>query len=591
MAMHQGLDLSRFKRIATDEKTSTLRHSKGHEIKIAHSGLSDKMRDHLNAMPIHAADGADIKNIEDETPDPPTDEGNPIRNWISKGIEKLTSPPIVDEQNVDKVPEQLPEQKPEELLAEQTPQEVPSAPAPIVAQAEAPVVQPEQPQAEQQAQQPQAPPPEAAVSPEAKLDDHIKFAQDVASGQISPKTYNQLFAEKSTLGKIGTIFGMILAGAGSGLAHQPNMLMDMMNKEIDRDLEKQKQNIDNARSFLSTQYQHNLQKAQIAEHQQHVLASQVETAPRAAGAAENLKDLKAPGSDVFMKNYLRKSEEIWAPFEAKANMIPAVVDHLEKASANNPRAQQVLNSQIKPMAQKLVQKTLADGHKAVQDAAAKSKAAGHDQNVRAPVVNEDALGNAIRKGQYTPQGMAYQKGAINPSDVPAIQKEKGDLLNNRNGALDWNDSYNELANMALAGQAPGVSSGISGIGGGLGAYLSGGLGMGIGTTAGHVVGKITQSAFERERNIQKEALKQRIGKNLSSEDREAMVESMLPAWNDSPASLKEAHRKGIQHFQSQEVTPVLDTYNRQIPGLKSPFPSLELKEEKKKESGKDKKHK
>ena len=58
------------------------------------------------------------------------------------------------------------------------------------------------------------------------------WAQDLANGHIEPKTYHDLYAKKDTLGKIGTLFGLLVSGAGAGLSHQPNAVMELMNKEI-----------------------------------------------------------------------------------------------------------------------------------------------------------------------------------------------------------------------------------------------------------------------------------------------------------------------------------------------------------------------
>ena len=64
-------------------------------------------------------------------------------------------------------------------------------------------------------------------------------AKDYGNGHITPKTYHDLFSknadgsDRGTLSKIGMIFGLMLGGAGSGLTHQPNAALGMMNK-LDR---------------------------------------------------------------------------------------------------------------------------------------------------------------------------------------------------------------------------------------------------------------------------------------------------------------------------------------------------------------------
>ena len=55
MAMHRGFDLSRFKKISSDAKSTTMRHSNGHEVKIVHSGLSPGMRAQVDALPMAEA--------------------------------------------------------------------------------------------------------------------------------------------------------------------------------------------------------------------------------------------------------------------------------------------------------------------------------------------------------------------------------------------------------------------------------------------------------------------------------------------------------------------------------------------------------
>jgi len=73
---------------------------------------------------------------------------------------------------------------------------------------------------------------------------------DINAGHIKPETYADLFEKRDTLGKIGTIFGLMVGGMGSGLAKQPNMLMEMMNKEIQNDLAAQQHSAENRNNLL-----------------------------------------------------------------------------------------------------------------------------------------------------------------------------------------------------------------------------------------------------------------------------------------------------------------------------------------------------
>lgn len=522
-SLHQGIDLSRFKKIASDGTTSTLKHAKGHEIRIAHKGLSPKMQEHLNNMPVHLADGDPDGEITQAAAEPAQ-------------------------------------------LAQEAPLSVNVTPSSYY-----PTAQPAQPV---QVAQPQM---QLVSSPEDDMAEHVKVTHDLATGKIAPETYQSLYGKSDTLGRIGTLFGLLVSGAGSGLAHQSNMVMDMMNKQIDQDLEAQKLNRENKRNFLSLQYQHDLQQAQAAEANMRTLNEGVKGATNAAGGAKALSTMKVPDSENFLKDYMTQANAILTPARAKAKMVVAAANHLDKATQNNPTANAIVKNQVIPAANEQATQGLAAAHEKV-------KTLGPPPSVsatgRPSVVDENKLTEAIQLGNYAPQGTP---GAIPPHDIAQVQKEKGEIGLNRNGAYDWNDSFNNLANMSMAGQIPGVSEGITGAAG-LAGSLLGPLGAGVFGTIAHGAGKIAQNAFERQRNIQKEALRQRLGTNKSDASSESLIDSLLPAWNDTPESIAEAHRKGIQHFKSLENSPALDTYANQIEGLKSPFPNLPLNIKKKKGS-------
>lgn len=96
---------------------------------------------------------------------------------------------------------------------------------------------------------------------------HMK--DDIDNGHIAPKTYEDLFhynkdgSEKSTLGKISTAFGMLLSGMGSGLAHQPNAMLNMMDKYIENDLSAQQKSTENKQNFLKINQADAANKANI----------------------------------------------------------------------------------------------------------------------------------------------------------------------------------------------------------------------------------------------------------------------------------------------------------------------------------------
>lgn len=126
--------------------------------------------------------------------------------------------------------------------------------------------------------------------------DHIMaenqaFEHDLNNGHITPKTYNDLMfynkdgSEKSTLGKIGSIFGLMISGAGAGLAHQPIMALHMMDNVIKNDLDAQQKSKENAQNFLRINQNRLLNDANVKS----VLASANYTAAQKADLVQKIQ--------------------------------------------------------------------------------------------------------------------------------------------------------------------------------------------------------------------------------------------------------------------------------------------------------------
>jgi len=343
MSMYHGLDLSRFKKAGSDAKTTTLIHSKGHELKIAHSALSPEMKEKIGGLKCSHCDqvgckcqkmakgGKVSKAAKDDTFDTAdsqtpedfraqsafeglpgarqlptgdnfdeTDLGSPDTNsggqfWnahgdvkrpsvlsdpdISRGYERQGSAkpapavnpdaPTGDEDTREQAAPFNPNQNPtvksygvpnpssqyhdvtsdslgggtrtEQFARGQMglpeyiskPEPVPEAPPEVIGQA---VEQHENKQSQM-------------------------FANELATGKINPMTIKDYFHNRDTLGKIGTIFGLLVSGAGSGLAHQQNAALELINKELDRDLEGQKLSQSNAQNWYKMSIEHERNKA------------------------------------------------------------------------------------------------------------------------------------------------------------------------------------------------------------------------------------------------------------------------------------------------------------------------------------------
>ncbi len=409
----------------------------------------------------------------------------------------------------------------------------------------------------------------------------MAFNQDLAGGKIVPETYHDLYAKKDTLGKIGTLFGLLLSGAGSGLAHQPNAMMDMMNQEINRDLQSQQTNQSNKLNWFNSALAHEKNQSEIQLNQaQEDLARAGTQGSSLSNELENWKNSTLPGM-----------QRLGATTTAQNSMIMASIQHQQDAInrlAPGPQkdaAQLALDNQIRPAANQQMMKNrteLANRINAIHQISpnplAKLVSYGDQQNPtttlsadpRAPVADMDTYRKRTILGRIAPQA----PGAIPPAEIPAIDQEIKNISLNRANAADAADSFQKLQALKLAGQVPFKNATQA-----LGAVAGAGLGAALGPEAaaagsylGQIVGKTgTEAAniFERQRNIEKEALSNRVGRGLSDDAREKLVDSMLPSWVDNDATSQEAWRKMQQHFSSQEFhqNPRMENYE-----LNTPFP-------------------
>lgn len=137
------------------------------------------------------------------------------------------------------------------------------------------------------------------------------FKADLDNGHIQPQTYSDLFAKKDTLGKIGTLFGLLVGGAGSGLTGQPNAILEMMNKEIERDLDAQKQSVVNKQNYLKINQQHvdtrlkafALSKAQMNYAALHKLVNEVTKLPNGPQKDQAMATLAMLNQSVDAENF------------------------------------------------------------------------------------------------------------------------------------------------------------------------------------------------------------------------------------------------------------------------------------------------
>lgn len=486
--MYQGIDLGRFKKVSGDDKASTLKHSKGHEIKIAHSSLSPAMRDHIAQMPVHMAEGGGV--MDPESPEPAAEPAQMAAT--------MTAP--------------LPAASP-----------IPPKPAVMPLAGTVNV---------------NASP---VVTPQELDEDDALYADDLAKGHIKPETMKSLFAKKDTVGKIGTIFGLLVGGAGAGLTKQPNALLAMMQKEIDNDLEAQKLSNTNEQNWLRLSQEHELQKAQV----RRIGVENELTRAQTGKVPAETKQLEASA-----KSHLADAEEK-AMSVAKTRMqlgilhqLTGTVDRMPPGPAREA-ASATLTGTITPA-------VMGDIKQRNEQTAAKLNLRA---NVRGDLRSQEPIDEAGTGVDFeklnklsqlgTVAGDMKLPGGMSPSDVAQARDEAQRVADNRAAAKIFNDSFNKLDGMLAAGK------------------LNPQLRAAEIATLGAELARATAGRY-------------------NAEEASAQADGMFPSVKDWGSARDEKHRKAMMYFQKQEGgTPTLDQFK-----LKTAFPTY-TREKKNKTAFKD----
>lgn len=297
------LDLSKFKRISSTPSETTLQHVDGHKFVINHSALDRKNLDSLSGLP--------LLSQENKLPSKRMADGG-----MAEPAPQPSGPEEPPASDVPPPPEPVAAQAEAASPAEETPEESSTEEAPKPA-AQAP-----------QAAIPETPPQNQASS--AASDGAAAFSQDKGNnigliaqedaalahdlyqGHIHPKTYGDLVGSKDTLGKVGSVFGLLVGGLGSGLTGKENPVIAMWNHQITNDLEAQKANISNKQTLLSLNRQRfpdmesamNFTRMQENRVFLHHLSEQVQALP--PGSPSRMKAeqaLASVGQFVNTENY------------------------------------------------------------------------------------------------------------------------------------------------------------------------------------------------------------------------------------------------------------------------------------------------
>lgn len=547
------MDYKGFKKISSDKNCTVLKHKHGHELKIAHSAISPKMKGELDKLPaVKMASGGQVKKYADggdstdtsydtSTDVQPAQQAPVVVNVNSGPPQNQQQPQMAQQPNQSRAPSADQSIKPDDSSfsvtpvgqdqGQQQPQVQPQqqAPAPRSPQQPAQAI-PQQnvPTPDQIGQQSPAAVPQPdqtyqnayeaaqqAHKAEYAQEDSA-FAQDLTNGHITPETYHSLFAKKDTLGKVSTLFGLMLAGAGSGLTGQPNSVLAGMNQEINNDLQAQMQSKANAQNFIKLNQAQQMQNASIEQMQK--TGQLTEAQAKAMMAEANLKS--------FTYAQLQANR---VAFHNQALMVSKMPEGPQKEQAKQALAMMgtAVNGENANIADMAAARQASMNMLGGQQISGQSNGA---QNKSSGGVDFQRLNQLERMNQMK------MPGAPSDSDLSEMTKEATKVNENRATRAVFMDSFDKLNNMALAG-------------------------------------KLSPHERAAEVNTLSGQLAHQTVNRYNENEAKNQADGMFPAMGDWKSTREEKRRKAEQFFNAQESgTPTIDRFNLKTP-LQNSMPS------------------
>lgn len=484
----------------------------------------------------------------------------------------------------------------EDQSTEETPDETQDA-APDESQDTVGAIAAPRPAAADQPQQAVAQPPQQAqtaqqqdLNPKQRADqmnaDQAQFADDLRFNRIHPKTYSYMMShnsdgtEKGTLGKVKTLFGLILAGAGAGILGKNNPVLDMWDKQISNDVDAQKSDQSNKQNWYKAVVEHDKAQSEIGLQSAQTEGVGYENMSKAEKADyDRWKNGQIGIKDMFNTVKAHNYSSL-----ASLNLMQHQIDVMAEGPLK-VSAQQKMDQEIVPF---FMSKITGRNNDAANRAGlvdklnpkpppppAPKKNAQTSNNSDAqyqytPTVNVEQVKNAKRLGQESP----WAKGAMDPADADKAIEEAGNNDQIRKGGKRWEQAYNELKAMPHAGESMlGAGSTIAG-------HVAGWLPW-VNASSAEAGGSEASSRFNRKRDAIMEGLMSSLPAG-TLEERKALLDAYLPKWGDDEATDKITFGGGSKHFRDLEKTPTLDQY----PQFKKSAQTYELHQAPKGDPGK-----
>jgi hypothetical protein len=338
-----------FKKVASDQKSTTFRHPNGSELKVAHASLDPKTLKQLSKMPMHLADGGEADETllereqramakEDaaeaakpETPSVPF--GQRALQVLKSGNHQLGAETAADQQerapyaqddlgpagpaptNVDLSQASSPPDAPMGAGAQASPvfgadmgsgiqtqmggvQNEARATAQM--EAEKAAAYNEHMQAMKRLND------EAQVATQQNQSETQNMIDDMRSGHIDPKHYvNNLTGGQ----KISTAIGLLLGGMGQGLIGGSNPALDLLNKSVDDDIRAQMDNQNNKNTVFN------------AMQKQYGNKMDAMNMTRAFYVAKLQNDIQTAAAKFGSPIAMARAQQIIGPLQQQLNML------------------------------------------------------------------------------------------------------------------------------------------------------------------------------------------------------------------------------------------------------------------------------
>lgn len=269
-----SFDLKKFKKVASDDHSTTLQHPEGHHIVIAHSALEPKLKRQLSELP-HLYRGGVGESLPSGETSP--DMSDSEKEDVQERADYKKEDTDVKQEEQKQAQQQVEDE--EEPAPSAPAQNVPPPPVASMQQVQQEINQPGyiQPdykkgiQLEQQGIQQagkaqidlakqQADITKNAADAQIKraqdyqdkyqenIKEYNNFMNDYKNGHIDP---NQYISDMSVPGKVSTAIGLILGGIGGGMTHQENPALKFLNAQIDRNINAQAAELGKKHNLLS----------------------------------------------------------------------------------------------------------------------------------------------------------------------------------------------------------------------------------------------------------------------------------------------------------------------------------------------------